>query len=97
MLTFYPGYQFKTDEAFALWVRGPINAPKDGLAPLESRVDASVLPCTIVVQWQFTRPQQTIHFAAGEPFATLLPYPRTSPETLFVDPYAAPDGRAAAQ
>ncbi|HEY0737768.1 MAG TPA: DUF6065 family protein [Herpetosiphonaceae bacterium] len=72
LLTFYPGYQCKTEAGEALWVRGPINWPKDGLAPLEQILDTAVLPCTVVVQWQFTRPQQTIRFAAGEPFGTLL-------------------------
>jgi len=43
LLTFYPGYQFKTDGGYVLRLRGPINAPKDGLSPLESVVDASLL------------------------------------------------------
>ncbi|MCL4258972.1 MAG: glycosyltransferase family 2 protein, partial [Anaerolineales bacterium] len=80
VLTFYPGYQFKTEDEYGLWVRGPINAPKDGLYPLESMVDASLLPCTVAMHWQFTRPQQTIRFAAGEPFATLLLYPKAALE-----------------
>lgn len=77
LLTFYPGYQFKTEGESALWVRGPINAPKDGLHPLEYVADASLLPCTVTIRWQFTCPQHTIRFAAGEPFATLLPYPKS--------------------
>ena len=36
LLTFYPGYQCKTEAEHALWVRGPVNAAKDGLVPLES-------------------------------------------------------------
>jgi hypothetical protein len=85
LLTFYPGYQFKTDGEHLLWLRGPINAPKDGLSPLESIVDASVLPGTIAMQWQFTRAYHTIRFAAGEPFATLLLYPKTGLETVSVE------------
>ncbi|HEY0737769.1 MAG TPA: DUF6065 family protein [Herpetosiphonaceae bacterium] len=81
LLTFYPGYQCKTEAGEALWVRGPINWPKDGLAPLEQILDTAVLPCTVVVQWQFTRPQQTIRFAAGEPFGTLLLTPTLFAET----------------
>jgi chondroitin 4-sulfotransferase 11 len=80
-LTFYPGYQFKTEGELVLWVRGPINAPKDGLAALEQIVDATLLPCTVAVHWQFTRPRHTVRFEAGEPFATLLPYPKAGPET----------------
>jgi hypothetical protein len=82
LLTFYPGYQFKTEEEQALWVRGPINWPKDGIAALESLVDTSLLLCTVTIHWQFTRPNQTICFADGEPFATLLPYPKCTQEDL---------------
>lgn len=77
LLTFYPGYQWKTEGDYAFWVRGPINTPKDGLAPLEQMLDLSLLPGTVSIHWQFTRPHHTIRFAAGEPFATLLLYPKT--------------------
>lgn len=76
LLPFYPGYQWQTEGDYALWVRGPINAPKDGLSSLEQMRDLSLLPGTVAIQWQFTRPHQTIHFAAGEPFATLQLYPK---------------------
>ena len=79
LLSCYTGYQFKT-EATTLWVRGPINLPKDGLYPLESIVDTSLLPCTITINWKFTRPNQTIRFEAGEPFGALLPYPKPATE-----------------
>ena len=85
LLTFYPGYQFKTEEDYELWVRGPINAPKDGLYALESVVDAALLPCTVTIEWQFTRPEQTIRFAAGEPFATLLLYPKSGLDNVTVE------------
>ncbi len=71
LLTFYPGYQFKIDGEHLLWVRGPINAPKDGLSALESLVDASVLPYTVTIHWQFTRPTR--------PFA--LPLASRSPRS----------------
>lgn len=76
VLTFYPGYQFTSDDLHILWLRGPINAPKDALYALEQIVDTSLLPCTVAVHWQFTRAHQTICFEAGEPFATLLLYPK---------------------
>ncbi|MCB9149971.1 MAG: glycosyltransferase family 2 protein [Caldilineaceae bacterium] len=66
----------QTDGAALLWVRGPINQPKDGLAPREQFVDAATFPCTISIDWQFTRPNQAIRFAAGEPFCTLVPVPQ---------------------
>ncbi|HEX9922198.1 MAG TPA: DUF6065 family protein, partial [Anaerolineae bacterium] len=81
LLTFHTGYQFKTEGETALWVRGPINLPKDGLYPLERIVDTSLLPCTVSSHWQFTRANQTIRFEAGEPFCTILPYPKDYIET----------------
>lgn len=78
LLTFHAGYQFKTEDGFHLWVCGPTNAPKDGLSPLDSVTDTSILPCTIAIHWQFTRPHQTIQFAAGEAFATILPYRKSA-------------------
>jgi len=85
LLTFYPGYQLKTDGEHLLWMRGPLSTPKDGLYPLERVVDASMLPCTIAIDWKFTRPHQTIHFAAGEPFATLRLYPKAGLENVQVE------------
>jgi hypothetical protein len=85
LLTFYPGYQIKTEGDQVLWVRGPINLPKDGLYPLECLVDAAVLPCTVTIHWQCTRPNHTIRFAADEPFATLLLCPKSAPENPTLD------------
>lgn len=76
-LTFYPGYQFKTESDQVLWARGPIDQIKDGLVPLETTIDSSVLPCTLTLSWRLTRPGQTVRFEAGEPFCTVLPYPKS--------------------
>ncbi|HEY0733511.1 MAG TPA: DUF6065 family protein [Herpetosiphonaceae bacterium] len=73
LLSFYPGYQFQTEAPHNLWVRGPINQPKDGLHPLEQIVETALLPCTITVIWQCTRPHHTIRFEHGELFGTILP------------------------
>lgn len=84
-LTFHPGYQCQTERDIALWVRGPAQAPKDGLHPLESTLDTSVLPGTVLIDWQFLRPGQTVRFAAGEPFCTILPYPKAGENGVTVD------------
>jgi hypothetical protein len=93
LLTFYPGYQCQTSGGQHLWVRGPFHAPKDGLAPLESLIEAALLPSTIAIHWQFTRPHQTIHFATGEPFATVLLYPAWGSNTMQVN-VVAPETNA---
>ncbi|MFY9820778.1 MAG: DUF6065 family protein [Thermoanaerobaculia bacterium] len=85
LLTFYPGYQCRTEAEHALWVRGPINASKDGAVPMESALDTSVLPGTLAIQWRLTRPGQTIRFEAGEPFCTILPYPKAALDDVTVE------------
>ena len=85
-ITFHSGYQFKTESGQALWARGPVNAPKDGIAPLETMLDSSALPCTLTLSWKFTRPGQTVRFEAGEPFCTVLPCPMAGLELEVVSP-----------
>jgi glycosyltransferase involved in cell wall biosynthesis len=84
-ITFYPGYQCKTEEEYGLWVRGPVNVPREGLMPLESILDTSAVPGTLVIDWKFTRPGQTVRFEAGEPFCTILPYPKAGLDEVTVD------------
>lgn len=84
-LTFYPGYQCKTEAEHALWVRGPIDAGKDGAVALESVLDTSILPGTLAVHWRLTRPGEIVRFAAGEPFCTILPYPKAGLDEVMVE------------
>jgi hypothetical protein len=85
LLTFFPGYQCKTEAEHALWVRGPINASKDGAVPLESVIDTSILPGILTLQWRLAIPGQSIRFEAGEPFCTILPYPRAGLDEVTVE------------
>ncbi|HEY0603901.1 MAG TPA: DUF6065 family protein [Herpetosiphonaceae bacterium] len=85
LLTFYPDYQLKTGGEQRLWVRGPINRPRDGIAALEQLIDASIVPYTVAVHWQCTRPDHTIRFEQGEPFATILPAPSSGLEHATLD------------
>ncbi len=75
-LTFFPGYQCKTEAEHALWVRGPINASKDGAVPLESVIDTSILPGTLTLHWRLTRPGQPSGSKRGSPSAPSCPIPR---------------------
>lgn len=71
-LTFFPGHQLVVDDGI-LCLRGPVDAPRDGIAPQERFIAAAPLPTIPTLDWQFTRPHHTVRFAAGEPFAALLP------------------------
>jgi len=76
ILTFSFGYLFRTPPGHALYCKGPANAPKDGIAPLEGFIETDWAPYTFTMNWKFTRRDQAVWFRRGEPIATLLPYPR---------------------
>lgn len=71
-LTFFSGHQLQLDDGI-LWLRGPVDAPRDGVAPRELFIEASPLPTIATLDWQLTRAHHPVHFTAGEPFAALLP------------------------
>jgi hypothetical protein len=76
VLTFTLGYLFRTTKAHNLWVKGPTNQPKDGIAALEGIIETDWTPFTFTMNWQFTRKRHKIRFEKGEPICTIMPYPR---------------------
>ncbi|MDH3806577.1 MAG: DUF6065 family protein, partial [Gammaproteobacteria bacterium] len=76
ILTFTLGYLFRTTKSHNLWVKGPTNCPKDGIAPLEGLVETDWAPFSFTMNWKFTRRRHKIHFEEGEPVCRVLPYPR---------------------
>jgi hypothetical protein len=70
VLTFHPGYHFRTSPGWALWVRGAPNTVKDGIVPLDGLVETDWLPFTFTMNWRFTRPT-TARFDKGEAFCFL--------------------------
>jgi hypothetical protein len=67
VLTFHPGYLFRTPEGWSMWVMGPPNHIKDGIQPLVGLVETDWLPFPFTMNWHFTRPGK-VKFAKGEPF-----------------------------
>ncbi|MBP1887444.1 DUF6065 family protein [Sinorhizobium mexicanum] len=82
VLTFHVPCIFKTEPGFDLYVTGPINNPKDGIAPLTGIVEADWSPYTFTMNWIFTRPAHRVHFAADEPFCHIFPVKRGALETV---------------
>ena len=76
MLTFHIDLLFRTDPGVSLWVSGPPNAPKDGIAPLTGIVETDWSPATFTMNWRFTRPHHPVRFAPGEAVCFLFPIPR---------------------
>lgn len=67
VLTFHPGYMFRTPEGWSLWTSGAPNHVKDGIAPLAGLVETDWLPFPFTMNWLFTRPGR-IRFEKNEPF-----------------------------
>jgi len=76
VLTFHVPCLFRTDSGVDLYVTGPVNRPKDGVAPLSGIVETDWSPYTFTMNWLFTRPDHEVRFEAGEPFCHLLPIRR---------------------
>jgi hypothetical protein len=67
VLTFHPGYLFRTPEGWSMWAMGPPNHVKDGIQPLVGLVETDWLPFPFTMNWHFTRPGK-VRFEKGEPF-----------------------------
>ena len=67
VITFHPGYLFRTQKGWDMLCGGPPNWIKDGLQPLQGLVETDWLPFPFTMNWKFTRPGR-IRFEKGEPF-----------------------------
>ena len=76
VITFAVSYLFQTQKGHNLWVKGPPNMPKDGIAALEGIVETDWAPYSFTMNWQITRPDHEITFEEGEPICRVLPFPR---------------------
>lgn len=76
VLTFHVPCLFRTDSGVDLYVTGPVNRPKDGVAPLSGIIETDWSPYTFTMNWLFTRPFHEIRFEADEPFCHIFPLRR---------------------
>jgi hypothetical protein len=76
VLTFELPMMFQTEPGWNMMVTGPINRPKDGIAPLTGVVETDWSPYTFTMNWIFTRPKNKVTFKAGEPIAHVFPVRR---------------------
>jgi hypothetical protein len=67
VLTFHPGYLFRTPPGWSMWVQGSPNHIKDGIQALSGLVETDWLPFPFTMNWLFTRPGK-VRFEKGEPF-----------------------------
>ena len=88
VLTFHVPGLFRTPAGWNLWVGGPPNLAKDGIAPLSGLVETDWSPFTFTMNWRFTRPNHRVRFEADEPFAFVFPVERSALERF--EPRFAP-------
>lgn len=81
IVTFHVPYLIRTPPGWNTLVRGPVNWPRDGVAPLEGIVETDWTTATFTMNWKLTRPG-TVEFAAGDPVCALVPQPRGQLEQL---------------
>jgi len=76
VLTFHIEGIIRTSEGWNLWVGGPPNAAKDGIAPLGGVIETDWSPYTFTMNWRFTRANHWIRFEENEPFCFFFPVER---------------------
>jgi hypothetical protein len=82
ILTWRIPYLFRTPEGFNLYVHGPPNYPKAGLAPLEGIVETDWSVATFTFNWQLTDPSRRVGWKAGEPICMITPLERGVTESF---------------
>jgi hypothetical protein len=82
VLTFHVPCLFRTEEGVDLMVSGPINRPKDAIAPLTGLIETDWSPYGFTMNWQFTRPRAPVRFEKGEPFCHIVPVRRGEIESI---------------
>jgi hypothetical protein len=76
VITFHIEGILRTPEGWNLWVGGPPNGAKDGIAPLGGVIETDWSPYTFTMNWRFTRADHWIRFEENEPFCFFFPIER---------------------
>ena len=74
--TFHIQALFRTPPGWNLWVGGPPNGMRDGVAPLGGVIETDWSPSPFTMNWRFTRPNQRVRFEAGDVICHLFPVQR---------------------
>ncbi|MGH8705413.1 MAG: DUF6065 family protein [Burkholderiales bacterium] len=82
VLTFHVPCLFRTEPGFDLMVQGPVNRPKDAIAPLSGVIETDWAPYSFTMNWMFTRPGTAVRFEQGDPFCHFFPVRRGELESI---------------
>ncbi|HZQ63390.1 MAG TPA: DUF6065 family protein [Casimicrobiaceae bacterium] len=72
IVTFHLTWLFRTEPGWNLVATGPLNAVKDGIAPLTGVIETDWLPYPFTMNWKMTRPGR-VQFRRGEPLCMVYP------------------------
>jgi hypothetical protein len=75
IVTLHTHHIFRTEPDFNLYITGPTNYRKDGIAPLTGVMETDWAPYTFTMNWGFTRPG-LVRFEENEPFCLIFPVVR---------------------
>lgn len=81
-ITFHVEGLFRTSPGWNLWVGGPPNEAKDGIAPLGGVVETDWSPYTFTMNWRFTRPGHWVRWELDETFCFFFPVERGVLDTV---------------
>jgi hypothetical protein len=82
VLTFPVPFLFRSPPGINLFVTGPLNQPKHGVAALSGIVETDWSPYTFTMNWKFTAPNVDVSWKKGEAFLFFFPLERGMIETV---------------
>jgi hypothetical protein len=80
MFTLHIQGLLRTAPGWNLYVSGPPNSVKDGVAPLSGVIETDWSPYSFTMNWRLTRPHHVVRFEENEPIAFFFPVPRGAAE-----------------
>ncbi|SNS72221.1 hypothetical protein SAMN05421770_10267 [Granulicella rosea] len=88
IVTWWIPYLFRTPPGYNMYVRGPVNYPKDGICALHAIVETDWAVASFPMSWKLTRPGLPIRFDRDEPICMVSPVRRGETESF--DPQLLP-------
>jgi hypothetical protein len=82
ILTFHIHGVFQTEPGWNILTSGPVNAPKDAIAPLTGIIETDWAPYSFTMNWKFTRPDTWVEFKKGDVFCSVYPVKRNQLEAF---------------
>lgn len=76
VITWNLAFILQTQNGHNLYVKGPANLPKRGIAALEGLIETDWLPFTFTMNWKCTEPNYKIIFEKDEPICQFFPVER---------------------